>query len=117
MTRRFCFAVSALALLLGTAALACEKHDLKNPGQSKPVQTELKQFGHLPHATPRPSPTPEPPRYTLMVDVVNQITRAYTYDETGEYNILVREMICSTGTAQYPTPCGTTIMPKKPQSL
>lgn len=64
-------------------------------------------------ATPRPSPTPEPPRYTLMVDVVNQITRAYTYDETGEYNILVREMICSTGTAQYPTPCGTTIMPKK----
>ena len=64
-------------------------------------------------ATPRPSPTPEPPRYTLMVDVVNQITRAYTYDETGEYNILVREMICSTGTAQSPTPCGTTIMPKK----
>ena len=64
-------------------------------------------------ATPRPSPTPEPTRYTLMVDVVNQITRAYTYDETGEYNILVREMICSTGTAQYPTPCGTTIMPKK----
>ena len=64
-------------------------------------------------ATPRPSPTPEPTKYTLMVDVVNQITRAYTYDETGEYNILVREMICSTGTSKYPTPCGTTIMPKK----
>ena len=64
-------------------------------------------------ATPRPSPTPEPPKYTLMVDVVNQITRAYTYDETGEYTILVREMICSTGTSKYPTPCGTTIMPKK----
>lgn len=34
-------------------------------------------------ATPRPSPTPEPTKYTLMVDVTNQITRAYTYDENG----------------------------------
>ena len=63
-------------------------------------------------ATPRPSPTPEPAKYTLMVDVVNQITRAYTYDENGQYTVLVREMICSTGTSKYPTPCGTTIMPK-----
>ena len=78
------------------------------------TQELLFSFDAVPaDATPRPSPTPEPPRYTLMVDVVNQITRAYTYDETGEYNILVREMICSTGTANYPTPCGTTIMPKK----
>ena len=64
-------------------------------------------------ATPRPSPTPEPAKYTLMVDVVNQITRAYTYDEDGQYTVLVREMICSTGTSKYPTPCKTTIMPKK----
>lgn len=64
-------------------------------------------------ATPRPSPTPEPTKYTLMVDVTNQITRAYTYDENGQYTVLVREMICSTGTSKYPTPCGTTIMPKK----
>lgn len=62
-------------------------------------------------ATPRPSPTPEPTKYTLMVDVANQITRAYTYDENGEYTVLVREMICSTGTAKNPTPLGTTIMP------
>ena len=64
-------------------------------------------------ATPRPSPTPEPTKYTLTVDVTNQITRAYTYDENGQYTVLVREMICSTGTSKYPTPCGTTIMPKK----
>lgn len=64
-------------------------------------------------ATPRPSPTPAPAKYTLMVDVVNQITRAYTYDETGAYTVLVREMICSTGTSSNPTPLGTTIMPKK----
>lgn len=64
-------------------------------------------------ATPRPSPTPEPAQYTLMVDVTNQITSAYTYDENGEYTVLVREMICSTGTKSNPTPLGTTIMPQK----
>ena len=64
-------------------------------------------------ATPRPSPTPQPAKYTLMVDVANQITRAYTYDEQGEYTVLVREMICSTGTASNATPLGTTIMPSK----
>ena len=64
-------------------------------------------------ATPRPSPTPAPAQYCLMVDVANQITRAYTYDENGEYTVLVREMICSTGTTSNPTPLGTTIMPSK----
>lgn len=64
-------------------------------------------------AAPRPSPTPQPARYTLMVDTANQIVRAYTYDENGEYTVLVREMICSTGTSKNPTPLGTTIMPKK----
>ena len=64
-------------------------------------------------AAPLPSPTPVPTKYTLMVDVANQIVRAYTYDESGSYNVLVREMICSTGTSRNPTPLGTTIMPKK----
>ena len=64
-------------------------------------------------ATPRPSPTPQPAKYLLMVDVTNQITRAFTYDEEGLYTVLVREMICSTGTEKNPTPLGTTIMPKK----
>ncbi len=64
------------------------------------------------NAPPLPSPTPVPPKYTLMVDITNQITRAYTYDADGNYTILVREMICSTGTVKNPTPLGTTIMPK-----
>ena len=64
-------------------------------------------------ATPRPSPTPAPAKYTLMVDTANQIVRAYTYDANGKYTVLVREMICSTGTKRNPTPLGTTIMPKK----
>ena len=65
------------------------------------------------YATPRPSPTPAPAKYTLMVDRLNQIVRAYTYDESGNYTVLVREMICSTGTKKNPTPLGTTIMPSK----
>ncbi|MCR4706975.1 MAG: peptidoglycan-binding protein [Clostridiales bacterium] len=63
-------------------------------------------------ATPKPTATPTPAKYTLMVDVTNQIVRCYTYDEEGDYSVLVREMICSTGTKKNPTPLGTTIMPK-----
>lgn len=78
------------------------------------TQTALFSADAVPvDATPRPSPTPEPAKYLLTVDVANQITRAYTYDENGEYTVLVREMICSTGTDKYSTPLGTTIMPKK----
>lgn len=79
-------------------------------------QTQELLFSHdaLPAwAAPRPSPTPAPAKYTLMVDRLNQIVRAYTYDENGQYTVLVREMICSTGTSKYPTPLGTTIMPQK----
>ncbi|MGN0997665.1 MAG: peptidoglycan-binding protein [Candidatus Ventricola sp.] len=64
-------------------------------------------------APARPAPTAKPAQYALVVDVTNQITRAYTYDETGAYTVLVREMICSTGTASNPTPLGTTLMPQK----
>ena len=68
----------------------------------------------LPATAPaRPAPTATPAPYALVVDVTNQITRAYACDETGAYTVLVREMICSTGTASNPTPLGTTLMPKK----
>ncbi len=63
-------------------------------------------------ATPKPTATPAPAKYALMVDVTNQSVRCYTYDEDGDYSVLVREMICSTGTKQNPTPLGTTVMPK-----
>ncbi len=64
-------------------------------------------------AAPLPTPTAQPTTYTLMVDVANQIVRAYTYDENGQYTVLVREMICSTGKGSHATPLGTTIMPAK----
>lgn len=77
------------------------------------TQEALFSAGAVPvSATPKPSPTPEPAKYLLAVDVANQLTRAYTYDENGGYTVLVREMICSTGTASHPTPLGTYIMPK-----
>ncbi len=64
-------------------------------------------------ATPRPTATPAPMPYMLEVDVVNQITTAYGLDERGEYTVLVRRMICSTGTKSDPTPIQTVKMPSK----
>lgn len=59
-------------------------------------------------STPRPTPTPAPLRYMLKVDVTNQVTSAYELDANGEYTILARQMICSTGTKSNPTPLKTT---------
>lgn len=64
-------------------------------------------------ATPRPTATPAPPQYKLFVDVTNQITRAYALDAQGEYTVLVREMICSTGTRSNPTPIKSCTLPGK----
>jgi hypothetical protein len=87
MNRRFCFAVSTLALLLGTAALACEKHDPGKPAQSKPAQTELKAFGHLPHMTPRPSPDAEVPLWDnlgpLSFKITTKVPMAQRYFDQG----------------------------------
>lgn len=99
-----------------SAVRAFQKHNgLVSDGVAgRETQELLFSADALPaNAAPRPSPTPAPAKYTLMVDVANQITRAYTYDEHGEYTVLVREMICSTGTSRNPTPLGTTLMPKK----
>ncbi len=58
-------------------------------------------------ATPRPSPEPTPAPYFVDVDVKNQVTKVFTHDEKGDYNQLVRVMICSTGTSSYPSDIGT----------
>ena len=64
-------------------------------------------------ATPRPTATPAPMPYLLEVDLTNQITTAYGLDEAGQYTLVVRRMICSTGTSSYPTPVETVEMPAK----
>ncbi len=56
---------------------------------------------------PRPSPEPTPVPYTMDVDVRSQVVKVYTYDENKDYNVLVRVMICSTGTTKYPSKPGT----------
>lgn len=55
-------------------------------------------------ATPVP-PTPVP--YFIEVDVANQVTKVYTRDEAGEFTVLYRAFLCSTGTAGYPSDVGT----------
>ena len=54
-------------------------------------------------ATPAP-PTPVP--YFIEVDVNNQVTKVYKIDENGEYSILHKTFICSTGTKGYPSDLG-----------
>ena len=59
---------------------------------------------------PRPSPEPTPVPYAMDVDVKSQVVKVYTYDENKEYNVLVRVMICSTGTSKYPSKPGTYVL-------
>ncbi len=49
-------------------------------------------------------PTPVP--YFVEVDVVNQVTKVFTRDENGEFTVLHKAFICSTGTVGYPSDPG-----------
>jgi peptidoglycan hydrolase-like protein with peptidoglycan-binding domain len=49
-------------------------------------------------------PTPVP--YFIEVDVKNQVTKIFTRDEQGEFNVLYKTFICSTGTKGYPSDVG-----------
>ena len=60
----------------------------------------------LPDDTPKPTATPEPPAFHIVVDVNNQVTSVYGRDEKGEYTIVVRQMLCSTGTRANPSSVG-----------
>ena len=60
----------------------------------------------LPGDTPKPTATPEPPAFHIVVDVNNQVTTVYGRDEVGEYTVIVRQMLCSTGTKSNPSDVG-----------
>ena len=64
----------------------------------------------LPDETPRATPRPEQPAYHLVVDVTNQIVTAYARDEEGEYTVVVREMMCSSGTKENPSDAGDFVL-------
>lgn len=48
-------------------------------------------------ATPRPTPEPTPVPYAITVDVRNQAIIVYERDESGEFTVPIRRMVCSTG--------------------
>lgn len=59
------------------------------------------------NATPRPAP---PPTYAITVDVANQVVNVYGLDENKEHTVLVRQMICSTGTKGAPSDVGDWVL-------
>ena len=60
----------------------------------------------LPGDTPAPAATPEPVPFHLTVDVNNQVVTVYSRDAEGEYTVVVRQMICSSGTKKNPSSIG-----------
>ncbi|MBE5804291.1 MAG: hypothetical protein E7316_07250 [Clostridiales bacterium] len=64
----------------------------------------------MPDETPRPTPTPTPVPFAITVDVANQVTTVYGRDENGEYNVVIRQMLCSTGTKAAPSDVGEWVL-------
>ncbi len=60
----------------------------------------------MPDATPKPTPEPTPIPFHVVVDVANQVTSVYGRDEQGEYTVVVRQMLCSTGKKATPSSVG-----------
>ncbi len=64
----------------------------------------------LPDATPRPTPSPSPVPFAITVDVANQVTTVYGRDDQGEYSVVVRQMLCSTGMKATPSDVGDWVL-------
>lgn len=63
-----------------------------------------------PEDTPRPTPTPTPPPFAITVDVTNQVTTVYGRDANGNYTVVIRQMLCSTGTKKNPSDVGDWVL-------
>ena len=64
----------------------------------------------LPQHTAKPTPSPSPVPFAITVDVQNQVTTVYGRDENGDYNVVVRQMLCSTGTKSNPSAPGDWVL-------
>ncbi len=64
----------------------------------------------LPGDTPMPQATAEPVPFHVVVDVTNQVVTVYSRDAEGEYTVVVRQMICSTGTKKNPSDIGDFVL-------
>lgn len=63
-----------------------------------------------PQDTPKPTPEPTPVPYAITVDVNNQVTTVYGLDDKGEYTVIVRQMLCSTGLKATPSDVGEWVL-------
>ena len=54
-----------------------------------------------------PEKFPEKGTYKIVIDIYHQVVIAYSKDESGEYTVPERYMLCTTGSEQTPTPIGT----------
>lgn len=59
-----------------------------------------------PDATPRPTSDPKAVPFAVTVDVANQIVTVYGRDENNEYTVVVKQMLCSSGTVKNPSSLG-----------
>lgn len=68
--------------------------------------------GHLvlPEHTAKPTPEPTPVPFAITVDVANQVTTVYGRDEKGDYTVVVRQMLCSTGMKATPSDVGDWVL-------
>ena len=64
----------------------------------------------LPDNTPKPTPEPTPVPFAITVDVANQVTTVYGRDENGDYTVIVRQMLCSTGLKATPSDVGDWVL-------
>ena len=64
----------------------------------------------LPNATPKPTASPTPVPFHIVVDVANQVTSVYGRDENGDYTVVVRQMLCSTGMKATPSDVGDWVL-------
>ena len=68
-----------------------------------PVPTETPEPTETPVPTPSPVPTPTPKPvnlelpYLIDIDKTNQVLTVYTIGETGYYDLIVKQFMCSTG--------------------
>lgn len=64
----------------------------------------------MPDDTPKPTATPTPVPFAITVDVNNQVTTVYGRDENGDYTVVIRQMLCSTGTKSAPSDVGDWVL-------
>jgi peptidoglycan hydrolase-like protein with peptidoglycan-binding domain len=85
-----------------------KKNGLRQDGVIGLVSWNAMWAGDVANAqsSPKPTAVPTPVPYYIEVDVRNQVVTVYGRSASGAYDVPVRKLLCSTGTAQYPSDLG-----------